>query len=113
MNLSKQWKEYLCDYYEILHWSEIGNPAAKDKEIFEYAAKNDFIVFTNDYDFGAILAATKREAPSVFQLKSQDLMPMKIGSIVLQILQQYENQLMEGCLLITDLTKNRVRILPL
>ncbi len=41
----------------------------------EWAKTNSHIVFTHDLDFGAILAATNAIAPSVIQVRTQDVMP--------------------------------------
>lgn len=71
------------------------------------------IVFTNDLDFGNILAATKTQFPSVLQLKNQELMPELVGDKVLNILTKYRDFLEKGSLIILNPEKERVRILPL
>lgn len=87
MNLSPIWEEYLItNGYEAIHWIRVGAPNAPDKLIFEYARNHNYIVFTNDLDFGAILAATNAEAPSVFQVRTQDLSPDYIGDKVIYCL---------------------------
>lgn len=54
MNLSPLWVEFLKDAgFEPVHWSTIGEPAAPDNEIMEYAAANGLLIFTHDVDFGA------------------------------------------------------------
>lgn len=59
MNLSPQWIDVLMkDGHESVHWSEIGSPSASDREILLWAQSNNFVVFTHDLDFSAILAAT-------------------------------------------------------
>jgi predicted nuclease of predicted toxin-antitoxin system len=114
MNLSPVWVEFfLKNNIEAVHWVNVGKPNDPDKVIFDYASTNNYIVFTNDLDFGAILAATNANAPSVFQLKSQNLLPDVIGETVINCLNQYENYLKEGSLITFDSNKTRVRILPL
>ncbi len=98
---------------DAIHWINVGNPNDPDKVIFDYASTNNYIVFTNDLDFGAILAATNANSPSVFQLKSQDLLPTTIGETVINCLNQYKNYLKEGSLITFDSNKIRIRILPL
>jgi len=114
MNLSPQWEAWLGSRgIEAIHWSQIGKATATDEEIFSYASKNDCIVFTNDLDFGTILASTNAPRPSVVQVRSQDLTPERIGSSLIDALTQCKDQLAQGCLLTLDTTRVRIRILPL
>lgn len=51
--------------------SNIGDPRATDRVIMNWASTNGYVVFTNDLDFGILLAATQAEAPSVIQVRTQ------------------------------------------
>ena len=94
MNLSPLWVTFLQAHdIEVSHWSDVGNPAATDAEIFGWAKENGFIVFTNDLDFGAILAATNAAAPSVIQVRAQALLPENIGIRFLKLLRQFSEQM--------------------
>jgi predicted nuclease of predicted toxin-antitoxin system len=64
---------------EAVHWSSVGRPQSLDEEIMAYAAKHGYVVLTNDLDFGAILAVTHREKPSVVQIRLDNLSPGIIG----------------------------------
>lgn len=70
-------------------------------------------MFTNDLDFGAILAATNANAPSVLQVRTQDLLPETIGEKVLKTLETLQTEIEKGVLIILDTNKMRVRMLPL
>ncbi len=73
MNLSPDWVNIFAKYeIEAKHWSSIGNPSATDKVIMEGALDNNYIIFTNDLDFGALLAANNVQFPSVIQVRTQD-----------------------------------------
>ena len=114
MNLSPDWTAVLeAENIEAVHWSSIGKPNAPDEEIMQYARENDFIVFTHDLDFGAMLALTQAANPSVLQVRAQDILPKSIGQIVITILQKYKTELEQGALIVFDKAKERVRILPL
>ena len=64
MNLSPQRTKVFNDGgYEAMHWSEIGRVDATDFEILDWARKNDFVIFTHDLDFGAILSTSKLLSP--------------------------------------------------
>jgi predicted nuclease of predicted toxin-antitoxin system len=113
MNLPPNWSNFFkSQNIEAAHWSEVGSPTAADSFIFEYADSNGYIVFTHDLDFGAILAATNANSPSVFQVRTQDITVENIGQKVLSCLKQFENQLFEGCLITLNEQKSKVRILP-
>ena len=114
MNLSPQWVAFFKQNgIESVHWSSIGDGKDNDSLIFEYARNNNYIVFTNDVDFGIILAATNSHAPSVFQIKTQNLIPKFVGQKVLSCLYDFEEEFKQGALIILNNAKSRVRILPL
>ena len=78
-----------------------------------WARSYGFIVFTHDLDFGTILASTDAEAPSVFQVRTQDISPQHIGNFVLSAIEQFEESLKQGALVSLDKNRARARILPL
>lgn len=78
-----------------------------------WAVVNNYIVFTNDLDFGTLLAATKANSPSVVQVRTQDLLPDDIGELVITTLRQFQPQLEAGVLMTIDRSRSRVRILPI
>ena len=49
----------------------------------------------------------------MIQVRAQHVMPEHIGQIVLTSLKRYEQELSAGALLVVELAKSRVRILPL
>ena len=113
MNLSPQWVELLkSEGFECIHWSHIGAPNAPDKEILVWARSNGFVVFTHDLDFGAILAATNADSPSVFQVRIQDVSPSHIGELVISAFKQFEESLTQGALVSIDEKRARARIFP-
>ncbi|MBD0266625.1 MAG: DUF5615 family PIN-like protein [Tolypothrix sp. Co-bin9] len=114
MNLSPDWVPVLESAgFEAVHWSIIGNPSATDKEIMGWALTNDYIVFTHDLDFGTLLAMTQADAPSVIQVRSQDILPANLGNLVINALRQFQQELAMGALVTVDEAKAKVRILPI
>lgn len=114
MNLSPLWVPYLQKYdFEAQHWSTLGKPDAPDTVLFNWAKDNKAVIFTNDLDFGAILAASQTNAPSVFQVRTQDLLPASIGQIVVDSLRRFTPELEAGALITLDLNRTKVRILPI
>src|SRR5215217_4991971 len=76
MNLSPDWVAVLAKHsIEAVHWSAVGDPRAHDSALMEWARENEHILFTHDLDFGAALALTQTESPSVIQVRTQDVTP--------------------------------------
>jgi predicted nuclease of predicted toxin-antitoxin system len=71
------------------------------------------LLFTHDLDFGAILAATEAEGPSVIQIRAQDISPDYAKNLLLNILNKFAKNLLQGALISVDEEKSRVRLLPL
>jgi predicted nuclease of predicted toxin-antitoxin system len=114
MNLSPEWvSTFVTAGIESIHWSTVGDQAAPDRIIMEYAKVNGYVVFTHDLDFGTLLAITKSALPSVIQLRTQDLMPATIGNLVISAISQFQEQLESGALITLDPSIARVRILPI
>lgn len=114
MNLSPQWVDLFEQQgYECIHWSEVGAPNAPDREILSWARSNGHVVFTHDLDFGAILAATQANSPSVLQMRAQDIIPRNIGQLVVSVIEQFEETLNRRALVSIDEKRARARILPL
>jgi predicted nuclease of predicted toxin-antitoxin system len=70
-------------------------------------------VLTHDLDFSTILAATQGLAPSVVQVRAEDVSPEVIGTKIASALRQMRSELEAGALLSIDDKTMRVRILPL
>lgn len=114
MNLSPRWVDLFAGVgIEAVHWSMVGAKNAPDSEIMVYASANDYVVFTHDLDFSAILAASHGEKPSVVQIRAEDISPDAIGRQVVIALRQMSLELDEGALLTIDPNRTRLRVLPL
>jgi predicted nuclease of predicted toxin-antitoxin system len=114
MNMSPRWPGVLAAAgHEAIHWSHLGLAYAPDHEIMSFAAANGYIIFTNDLDFGEILAQTNAPWPSVIQVRVGNLRPEAIGLKVIAALLQSAAELTTGALVSIDPKKTRIRILPL
>ena len=114
MNLSPLWVAvFEKEGLEAIHWTDVGDPRAPDSDIMRWARDNGYTVFTHDLDFGALLAASRRESPSVIQVRCQNVTPNHIGECVISALNQFEQYLMKGALISINEKNARVRILPL
>ncbi len=114
MNLSPKLVSELAKFgIEATHWSQIGPHDAPDVQILLWAKENSCVVLTHDLDFGAILASTGLEAPSVIQIRTLDVRPERIAVKVARLLEEFEERISTGALVILDEEKSRVRLLPL
>jgi predicted nuclease of predicted toxin-antitoxin system len=114
MNLSPQWAQALLDRgWEAVHWSTVGDPRATDRAIMDWAVANQYVVFTHDLDFGAMLALSHEAGPSVLQVRAQNVLPDHLGAAVVAALGQHEEDLSSGALVVVDEGRSRVRVLPI
>jgi predicted nuclease of predicted toxin-antitoxin system len=114
MNLPPRWVQWFANAgWEALHWSQVGSPTASDREIMVWARENGYMVFTHDLDFSALLAATQGEGPSVIQIRTQNILPESIGTLVITVLKQYQQELEQGAIMTIEPQRARMRILPL
>ncbi len=114
MNLSVEWVAELARRgWASVHWSAVGDPRADDSVVMAWARANGHVVFTHDLDFGTMLALTHATGPSVLQVRGQNVLPEDIGPVVAAALHQYDAALAAGALVVVEVRKSRVRVLPL
>jgi predicted nuclease of predicted toxin-antitoxin system len=99
--------------WQAVHWSTLGSASAADSVIMAWAIANQHIVFTHDLDFGTALALTQATGPSVIQVRAQSVLPEDMAAVVTAALKQYESELAAGALVVVELKKSRVRVVPL
>ncbi len=78
-----------------------------------WARLHDYIVVTNDLDFGAILAATQADGPSVLQMRTEAVSPRSLGDRLTKALERFEKDLLAGALITVDERRERARLLPI
>ena len=114
MNLSPLWAEALGDAgIEARHWSAIGDGAASDREVFEWARRHGFIVLTHDLDFSRILALAGARSPSVILLRTHRLLPTDSATMLVRVLRRHAEEIEMGAVVVVSAARDRVRLLPL
>ncbi len=114
MNLSPEWAPRLrAAGWQATHWAGIGDPRASDAEIMAHARASGMVVLTHDLDFGALLALTHAEGPSVLQLRGANVLPELAARTIVKALKAHESALSDGALVVVDPGRSRVRVLPL
>jgi predicted nuclease of predicted toxin-antitoxin system len=66
---------------------------------------------THDLDLGVMLAATGGDAPSVIQVRTQDVFPEAIGPLVIAAVRQFKDEIENGELISVDANRSRARLL--
>lgn len=114
MNLSPEWVSVLTEHgCHAVHWSSVGNPRAADAEIMSWALVHGHTVFTHDLDFGAALALTHANGPSVLQVRGRHVLPENLAPLVVATLHRYESELKQGALVVVEERSSRIRVLPI
>ena len=114
MNLSPQWVRALRKHgWQAVHWSDVGDPRASDREIMDWAAANEYVAFTHDLDFATMLALSHDAGPSVLQIRAENIMPDHSADSIIAALTQHERDLSAGALVVVDERRSRVRVLPI
>ena len=114
VNLSPKWLEVLHrSGFEAIYWTEIGESDAADEVIMEWARGNNAHVPTTDLDFGAILAASGAERPSVVQFRPGRHLPDKLVEQLISAVTRYARALENGALITINQKSTRLRILPI
>ena len=114
MNISPDIVSILKDNgFEAIHWLTIGASNAPDREIIAWAKDNNHAILTHDLDFGTILAVSQASAPSVIQIRTQNLLSSDFQTLLISVLKQFQLELERGALITIDPNRAKVRILPI
>jgi predicted nuclease of predicted toxin-antitoxin system len=99
--------------HEAIHWSEVGDPKAKDAVIMAWAAHQLYIVITADTDFGHLLAKSSDASPSTIILRTAVHSAHVVVPLLLQVIPASLTELDEGALITVDEQRVRIRRLPI
>jgi predicted nuclease of predicted toxin-antitoxin system len=113
MNLSPRWCDTLtASGWEAVHWSTIGPHNAPDAVIMRWARAHQYLVFTHDLDFGALLAEARDSGPSIVLLRFQVPTPELCAGMVVNAITAHHEDLSRGAFLVIDELTSRIRVLP-
>ncbi len=99
--------------HDAIHVRDIGMASASDEEIFELAAQQDRIIISADTDFGTLLAFRLSSKPSFILFRQTDKRPASQLRMLLTHLSQLEKDLEDGCVVVFDDQRIRIRTLPI
>lgn len=114
MNLSPALAAMISQHgHDVLHWSEVGDQRAPDLTILRWAREHGRVLVTHDLDFAAILADTDATAPSVIQVREQDLLASETAGAIVRAITAAAPALARGAIVTIHEDRSRIRILPL
>lgn len=99
--------------HDALHVGDIGLASAADSAILRRAEAEERIVATLDADFHALLANSLADSPSVVRLRDEGMKAAEVATLLLQLSEQFADQLLAGCAMTVRAGRVRYRLLPL
>ena len=99
--------------HDVVHLRDIGWQKKPDHEIIQKAKEDLRILLTFDLDFGQLLAASGDKLPSTMIFRLSDQTPNAVTGKILSVIKDQEASLKDGCIIIVEDKRYRVRKLPL
>jgi predicted nuclease of predicted toxin-antitoxin system len=94
-----------------VHWVDVGEPNAPDRDILEHPHRNGQVILTQDLDFGTLLAIGGLATPSVIQFRAQAVLPSDVGEQLLAGVAVARTHLETGALVTVDPLGHGVTVL--
>ena len=95
------------------HVADIGLSEAEDRQILDFASRENRICVTLDADFHALLATTGATVPSVIRIRREGLNAKAIAELLITIWPRIEKSIARGALVTITERSVRLRGLPL
>ena len=99
--------------WDVLHTGDIGLSRSTDRQILEYARREERVIITLDSDFHAILAVSNASTPSVIRIRLEGLRGPDLALLIKRIWPKIEPQVKKGAMVTVTESGIRIRNIPL
>jgi len=99
--------------WDVLHTGDIGLSRSTDREILEYARREERVIITLDSDFHTILALTNASTPSVIRIRLEGLRGPDLALLIKRIWPEIELQVKKGAMVTVTESGIRIKNIPL
>jgi predicted nuclease of predicted toxin-antitoxin system len=114
MNLPRELGRRLSSLgHSCRHVGDVGLAAAEDERIVAEAKRTREVIITHDLDYGAILAFSGEDAPSVIIIRMASTHPDRLLGRLSAVLPDVERALAQGAVVTLEDAAARVRKLPI
>ncbi|MBA3743958.1 DUF5615 family PIN-like protein [Sporichthya sp.] len=99
--------------HDAVHVSVLGMAGQSDDAVMAAARVRNCVVVSADTDFGELLARTNAPLPSVVLYRGREVAPTVLAELLLANLDQFDQALEHGAIVVILDDRIRVRALPL
>lgn len=99
--------------WDIVHTDDLGLSRATDRQLLEYARKENRIIVTLDSDFHTILATENASSPSVIRIRRERLKGPEFSKLITEIFPKIHDALTNGAMVTVTENSIRIRRIPL
>lgn len=114
--LSPKVRDLLWEYgFDAVHVRNVGLRDATDREIFDFAVKNNRVIISADTDFGLLLSQWNKNKPSViiFRRGAERDPVQQTELLKLNLTDKIKEALDSGSIIIIEQDKIRIKSLPI